>query len=88
MWACSTAQWSNDSGEETSRVALPRSADVWRGRNHEPYLRQFWQNLLLYVSVADLVQSPSYANDAAAAAGGVEIGQEYRNGSVRQARVV
>jgi len=53
-----------------------------------PIWRQFWQNLLLYVSVADLVVSPSYANDAAAAAGGVQIGEEYRNGSVRQARVV
>lgn len=34
-----------------------------------------------------LQNSPSYANDAAAAAGGVQIGEEYRNGSVVQVRV-
>ena len=53
-----------------------------------PVWRQFYLNLLLYVSCVDLQQSPSYANDAAAAAGGVAIGQEYRNGSVRQVRIV
>jgi hypothetical protein len=31
--------------------------------------------------------SPSYANDAAAAVGGVAVGQYYRNGSVIQLRI-
>jgi hypothetical protein len=34
-----------------------------------------------------LASSTSYANDAAAAAGGVKVGQYYRNGSVVQVRV-
>jgi hypothetical protein len=34
-----------------------------------------------------LPSQPSYANDAAAAAGGVPIGVEYRNGSIRMVRV-
>lgn len=34
-----------------------------------------------------LAQAPSYANDAAAQAGGVPIGGIYRNGSVVQVRV-
>ena len=34
-----------------------------------------------------LAASNSYANDAAAAAGGVAVGQYYRNGSVVQIRV-
>ena len=37
---------------------------------------------------AKLAASNSYANDAAAAAGGVAVGQLYRNGSVVQVRVV
>lgn len=37
---------------------------------------------------AKLAASTSYANDAAAAAGGVAVGQRYRNGSVVQVRVV
>ncbi len=57
-------------------------APTWRG---------FWQNLLLYIgqtpSGANLAGSPSYANDAAAAAGGVPVGGFYRNGSVVQVRV-
>ena len=36
---------------------------------------------------AKLATSTSYANDAAAAAGGVKVGQYYRNGSVVQVRV-
>jgi hypothetical protein len=36
---------------------------------------------------AALAGSPSYANDAAAAAGGVGVGQAYRNGSIYQVRV-
>jgi len=54
--------------------------------------RSFWINLLLYIgqtpSGENLAASPSYANDAAAAAGGVQIGGFYRNGSVVQVRVV
>lgn len=34
-----------------------------------------------------LASLPNYANDAAAAAGGVEIGELYRNGSVVMVRV-
>lgn len=45
--------------------------------------RQFWLNLLLYIaetpSGANLAASPSYADDVAAAAGGVPIGSWYRN---------
>jgi hypothetical protein len=37
--------------------------------------------------MADLQVSTSYANDAAAATGGVALGQLYRNGSVVQIRV-
>lgn len=57
-----------------------------------PTWRSFWQNLLLYIgqtpSGENLAASPSYANDAAAATGGVPIGGWYRNGSVIQVRVV
>lgn len=53
------------------------------GNSMVPTWRSFWQNLLLYIgqtpSGDNLAASPSYANDAAAAAGGVEIGQFYRN---------
>ena len=56
---------------------------TWRG---------FWKNLLLYIeqtpSGENLAASTSYANDAAAAAGGVPIGGFYRNGSVVQVRVI
>lgn len=40
-----------------------------------------------FVSAA-MQASPSYANDAAAAAGGVALGQFYRNGNVVQIRIV
>jgi len=40
------------------------------------------------IASAVLQASASYANDAAAAAGGVAVGQLYRNGSVIQIRVV
>ena len=40
------------------------------------------------ISMLALQASASYANDAAAAAGGVAVGQLYRNGSVVQVRVV
>lgn len=53
--------------------------------------RQFWLNLLLYISGTpdgpNLAASSSYANDAAAAVGGVPVGGFYRNGSVVQVRV-
>ena len=53
--------------------------------------RRFWLNLLLYISGApngaNLAASTSYANDAAAAVGGVPVGGFYRNGSVVQVRV-
>lgn len=56
-------------------------------RNMSPTWRQFWVNLMLYISGVQLAQSTSYANDAAAAAGGVKIGQFYRDGSVVKVRV-
>ena len=53
--------------------------------------RQFWLNLLLYISGtpdgSNLAASTSYANDAAATIGGVPIGGFYRNGSVVQVRI-
>lgn len=56
-----------------------------------PTWRQFWIQLLLSIGELPngpaLAASPSYANDAAAAAGGVSIGGYYRNGSVVQVRV-
>jgi hypothetical protein len=62
------------------------------GNSMVPTWRSFWQNFILYVkqtpSGENLAASPSYANDAAAAAGGVAIGGFYRNGSVVQVRVV
>jgi hypothetical protein len=39
------------------------------------------------VMLPQLPASPSYANDTAAAAGGVPIGEVYRNGSVNQTRI-
>lgn len=39
------------------------------------------------ITATELRASPSYANDAAAAAGGVGVGNFYRNGSVAQIRV-
>jgi len=39
------------------------------------------------LNLPNLASSPSYANDTAAASGGVVIGQLYRNGSVVQIRI-
>ncbi len=54
--------------------------------------RQFWINLLAFLGGVSngptLASSTSYANDAAAAAGGVPVGGFYRNGSVVQVRIV
>ena len=43
--------------------------------------------ILLKIISTTLSSSTSYANDAAAATGGVAVGQFYRNGSVVQIRV-
>jgi len=43
--------------------------------------------ILLKIISTTLSSSTSYANDVAAAAGGVAVGQFYRNGSVVQIRV-
>ncbi len=43
--------------------------------------------ILLKIISTTLSGSTSYANDVAAAAGGVAVGQFYRNGSVVQIRV-
>jgi hypothetical protein len=40
------------------------------------------------IKLSGVQASTSYANDAAAAAGGVGVGQVYRNGSVVQVRIV
>jgi len=57
-----------------------------------PIWKQFWLNLLLYLggapNGANLATSASYANDAAAALGGVPVGGWYRNGSVIQVRII
>lgn len=48
-----------------------------------------WNNLYINRLEMDFLRtSTSYANDAAAAAGGVPVGEIYRNGSVLQVRVV
>ena len=58
----------------------------------QPVWRVFWQNLLIYIKAlpngATLAASPSYANDAAAALGGVKVGEFYRSGSQVMVRVV
>lgn len=58
----------------------------------QPTWRQFWLNLLKFLGELPdgptLQASTSYANDAAAAAGGVPVGGYYRNGSVVQIRIV
>jgi hypothetical protein len=38
-------------------------------------------------TLTNLASSPSYASDAAAAAGGVAVGQPYRNGSIMMTRI-
>jgi hypothetical protein len=42
----------------------------------------------LVATFSTLVASTTYANDAAAAAGGVPVGQVYRNGNIVQMRIV
>lgn len=53
------------------------------GNSMVPTWRSFWQNLILYIkqtpSGENIAASPSYADDVAAAAGGVQIGEFYRN---------
>lgn len=46
------------------------------------------QNYAGVINMQGLQGSTSYANDAAAAAGGIAVGQTYRNGSVVQIRIV
>jgi len=46
-----------------------------------------WGGTIPPTALGRVSLSTSYANDAAAAVGGVEIGQEYRNGSIRMVRV-
>jgi hypothetical protein len=65
-------------------------------RRMTPTWRTFWVQLMLFVGsqnvmavIGETLQaSSSYANDAAAAAGGVPVGGLYRNGSVIQVRIV
>lgn len=52
-----------------------------------PTWRQFWVQLLAGI-IDPSVSLQDFANDAAAAAGGVQIGHLYRNGSIVQVRVV
>ena len=55
---------------------------MFSGPNMMETWRVFWTNLLLYLggvpNGSNLAGSTIYANDAAAAAGGVQIGQFYR----------
>lgn len=37
--------------------------------------------IMSVINMVDLANQPSYANDAAAAAGGVAVGARYRNGN-------
>jgi hypothetical protein len=55
----------------------------------EPWLRWFIsvQARFNRPGAPAMPTSTSYANDAAAAAGGVQIGEFYRNGSVVQCRI-
>ncbi len=55
----------------------------------EPLRRWFVsiRQRLNLLAAPNLVTSASYANDAAAAAGGVQLGEFYRNGSVVQCRI-
>ena len=39
------------------------------------------------ISLTALAAMPSYTNDAAAAAGGIAVGQMYRNGNLLQVRL-
>lgn len=66
-------------------VNLVKEAGIpdWGGR----LVLQMQAALKGVFSPASLASSTSYANDAAAQAGGVAIGQLYRNGSVVQVRV-
>ena len=65
-------------------------------RRMTPTWRTFWINLMLAVSGANIMgyigqtlqASSSYANDAAAAAGGVPVGGLYRSGSQVMVRIV
>lgn len=54
--------------------------------------RSFWVKLRAYLvgtpNGGTLAASPSYANDAAAAAGGVPVGGFYRTGSQVMVRIV
>jgi hypothetical protein len=66
--------------------------EEFQNRTQGVVWRQFWLQLLLFMGELPngpaLASSPSYANDAAAAAGGVKVGGYYRNGSVVQVRVI
>ena len=70
--------WSSDAttADNGSTVIAPDSVAVGR-----------WLLLPTSLFFPVLQASASYANDAAAAAGGVQIGYLYRNGSVVQIRV-
>jgi hypothetical protein len=73
-------------------VPDPRVEEFGFDKTMVPTWRQFWAQLTLYVKGTPngsvMQASTSYANDAAAAAGGVPIGGFYRNGSVIQVRIV
>jgi len=54
-----------------------------------PIWRIFWVQLLLALGdINKVLTLGDFANDAAAAVGGVAVGQYYRNGSVVMIRVV
>lgn len=54
-----------------------------------PTWRSFWIGLIAVIGDLNftILTLQNFANDAAAAAGGIKIGQLYRNGSVVQIRV-
>ena len=70
----------------------PPTVDYPTGQQHSQAWTEYHQSVADWISAesafwASLAASPSYANDAAAAAGGVGIGARYRNGSVVMVRV-
>ncbi len=58
------------------------------GASNNTFTAQDIRVILLSVQqMFQLYTSPNYVNDAAAAAGGVAVGQVYRNGNILQVRL-
>lgn len=68
-------------------LLVEESVPDWMQRYHLRLLDELARVLAVDASNAQSVTLSNYANDTAAAAGGVQIGQLYRNGSIVQVRV-